>query len=245
LAIVGIDDPVIAEILPQISRPVITYGFSSGADVRAYDFVQEGITTQFKVHCSGRELKIRLNLPGKHNALNALAALAVAHECEVKHDLICQALQHFKGVRRRFDIRGEMANPKVLVIDDYGHHPREIKVTLEAIRAAWPKRRLVLVFQPHRYSRTRDLFNDFAAVLANGDVLLIMEIYAAGESSISGISSHILAQTIKERGHPGPYVCADAEQVLATLPQILRDDDILLLQGAGNIGSISQQLIFS
>jgi len=243
LVIVCIDDPVIKEILPQIARSVITYGFDKSADIRALEFVQSGITSIFKVQTKDTELNITLNLPGRHNALNALAAIAVGIECKIKPNLIAKSLQHFKGVGRRFDIRGELAAPNVLVIDDYGHHPREIQVTLEAIKAAWPKRRLVLAFQPHRYTRTQALFDDFVKILATADELLLLEIYPASETPIPGISSHALAERIKQLGKITTSVAKDIDQLLKFLKNVLHDNDILLLQGAGNIGSVSQKLI--
>lgn len=243
LAIVCIDDPVIKEILPQIARPMVTYGFDENADIRASEFAQHGITSIFKVQTKDTELNINLNLPGRHNALNTLAAIAVGIECKIKPNLIAKSLQHFKGVGRRFDIRGELATPNVLVIDDYGHHPREIQVTLEAVKAAWPDRRLVLAFQPHRYTRTQALFDDFVKVLSAADVLLLLEIYPASEAPIPGISSHALADKIRDQRKINPIIAESVDQLLAILPQILHDDDILLLQGAGNIGTVSQRLI--
>lgn len=242
LAIICTDDPIIKEIVPQISRPIVTYGFDESADIKGLAFMQHGIISQFKVQTNQTELNINLNLPGKHNALNALAAIAVGIECKIKPDLIGKSLQHFKGVGRRFDIRGELTTPRVLVIDDYGHHPREIQVTLEAVKAAWPNRRLVLVFQPHRYTRTQALFDDFVKVLLLADELLLLEIYSASETPIPEISSYNLANKIKKFGK-NPIVSKDINQLFNILPNILRDNDILLLQGAGNIGNVSQRLM--
>jgi len=242
VAIVCIDDPVVQELLPRISRSIITYGFDEKAHVRAYDFKQEGITSIFKIKFHGKEHEITLNLPGKHNVLNALAAIAVGNECKVKMDLINGALRHFKGVGRRFDIRGELESPKVLVIDDYGHHPREIDVTLEAIRTAWPDRRLVMAFQPHRYTRTQALFEEFSHVLSKVDVLLLMDIYPASEDPIDGINSESLSKNIEKHGKIKPIQVKNIENLLKELPNVLQENDVLLLQGAGNIGSISQKL---
>lgn len=251
LAVVAIDDPIIQEILPQISRPVITYGFSDKADVQAYDFKQQGFSCDFKIHWkqqkSDLDLEIHLNLPGRHNALNALAATIITTECcHVDKSAVCSALTKFGGVGRRMQLYGEISLPQnkgqVLLIDDYGHHPREISVTLEALRAAWPERRLVLAFQPHRYTRIQALFEDFTAVLSNADLLLLMEIYAASETPIPGIDSRALARNIRQRGKIEPLFAANNEELLNLLSNVLRDGDLLLIQGAGNIGAMAPKL---
>ena len=250
LATVCIDDPVIKEILPEISRPIITYGFSEEADVQVYDFKQNGFGCDFKIrwkpHVSEiSETSIHLNLPGKHNALNAVAAAIIAAECcQVDMETICSALAQFAGVGRRMQRHGELSMPqgKTMLLDDYGHHPREIRVTIEALREAWPERRLVLAFQPHRYSRTKDLFEDFTSVLSGVDVLLLMEIYAASETPIAGIDSCALIRNIKQRGKIEPIFVADTDELINLLPSVLRHDDILLIQGAGNIGTLASKL---
>lgn len=247
LAIVCIDNPIVAEILPKISRPTITYGFSEYADIQAYDFKQQGFCCTYKVarKQQNSELNIHLNLPGKHNVLNALAAIAVATECcNIDDNTIISALQKFPGVGRRMQCYGELLMPQgeVFLIDDYGHHPQEILVTLQALRAAWPNRRLVLAFQPHRYSRTQALFEEFSAVLSEVDVLLLMEIYAAGETPIVGIDSRKLAQNIRQRGKVEPIFILDNDALYKILATILRKEDVLLTQGAGNIGSVAPQL---
>ena len=246
LAIVCIDNPVVREILPQISRPVITYGFSEDADVCAYGFKQQGFGCDFKVRWAQKDfgLDVHLNLPGEHNVLNALAAITVAVSCDVDDSAITTALKQFTGVGRRMQRYGEISMPqgKVLLIDDYGHHPHEIRVTLQALRAAWPQRRLVLAFQPHRYTRTQALFEDFTSVLSEADVLLLMEVYAASEAPIVGVDGRILARNIRQRGKVEPIFVVDNDELCAVLPTILKQDDVLLIQGAGNIGAMAPRL---
>ena len=251
LAVLCIDDPTIRELIPKISRPIITYGFSTDADVMIQDFRQIGFGCELRTNLgySGQQLSLQLNLPGKHNSLNAVAAAIIAKECcHVTMDDIVNALQKFSGVGRRMQHYGEMvllgSKKKVTIIDDYGHHPREIMVTMEALRAALPNRRLVLAFQPHRYSRTKDLFDEFAAALSLADQLLLMEIYAASELSTTAINSMALIDKIcsLKITNSKPIYVTDNDQLLAKLPAILEDGDILLLQGAGNISLIAPQL---
>lgn len=247
LAVVCIDDMVIQEILPDISRPVITYGVSENANVRMFDFVQDGFASSFKIDWpqNNLQMEIKLNLPGKHNALNALAAIIVAVECcGVSEEIINAALSKFEGVGRRVQRHGELPMPsgKVLLIDDYGHHPKEVDVTLKALREVYPDRRLVLAFQPHRYSRTKELFEDFASALSEPDELLLMEIYPAGEEPIVGIDSRSLIRNIRQRGKVEPVFVSDIDDILNLLPNILRDGDVLLMQGAGTIGTLPGRL---
>lgn len=246
LAIVCIDNLVIRELLPQIARPTITYGFSPDADLQAYAFKQTGFTSCFKVKQKNSEviLDIHLNLPGDHNVLNALAAIAIAQACNVSDADINSALEQFNGVGRRLQRYGQLAMPagEVTLIDDYGHHPQEIKVTIKALRAAFPGRRLVLAFQPHRYTRTQALFEDFTAVLSEVDVLLLMNIYPASEAPIVGIDSRSLIRNIRQRGKIEPIFVTDNDDLYNALPSILKDTDILLIQGAGNIGSMAPRL---
>ncbi len=241
LAVVCLDDEVVREIVPSVSRPIVTYGFCEDADIRAIDFRQEGTKTYFTVLRQNKlDLKITLNLAGAHNVLNALSAIAVATELDISDSAIQQALLKFSGVGRRFQIHGDYktAYGQVLLIDDYGHHPREISVTLQAVRAAWPTRRLVMAFQPHRYTRTRDLFEDFARVLSDVDVLLLLDIYSAGEQPINGVDGRSLCRNIRQRGQVDPIFIERGGSVSATLKDVLKDGDILLMQGAGDIGSI-------
>ena len=246
LAVVCIDDDNVRELLPRISRQVTTYGFSDDADYRATDLEQNGMFTSFNVHRPGADtpLAVRMRMPGKHNVLNALAAIAVAEDEGVNSDAIISALEKFEGVGRRFQINGEVAieDGNVLLVDDYGHHPRELEVTLDAIRKGFPERRLVMVFQPHRYSRTRDLYEDFVRVLSDADVLLLMDVYPAGEKPIAGADGRALSGSIRQRGAVDPVFIGRDESLQAPLKSLLRPGDLLLTQGAGDIGGIAQDI---
>lgn len=250
LAILCTDDAEVVRLLPKITRPVITYGFNDDADVRAHDVSQQANRTSFKVSytdsTSGEQktLDISLNMPGEHNVLNALAAIAVAHEVGVDDKAIHSALENFQGIGRRFQIYGEYetANGKILHVDDYGHHPREVAATINAVRKGWPGNRLVVVFQPHRYTRTRDLFEDFSMVLSEVDVLVLLEVYAAGETPIAGADGRALARAIRTRGHVDPIFVENIEDVPQTLSGVLQDGDILLTLGAGNVGAAAAGL---
>lgn len=247
LAVMCIDDPVVRELLPQISKPMLTYGFASeDADVRGLDLTQKGAHTLFRVQRKGHdnELAITLNMPGAHNALNALAAIAVATELGVSDAAIQNGLASFEGIGRRFQVYGEIQTTagSVLLVDDYGHHPREVAATLEAARKAWPDRRLVLAFQPHRFSRTRDLFEDFVKVLSEVDVLLLLEVFAAGEQAEVDADGRALCRAIRVRGQLDPVFVEEVEELPATLQGVLRDGDVLLTLGAGSIGAASAQL---
>jgi UDP-N-acetylmuramate--alanine ligase len=246
LAVLCLDDPQVANILAEVTRPVITYGIDSDADVRASDVRQQELQTHFQVRRPGhkRPLSITLNLPGRHNVLNALAAIAVATELGVADEAIQRALSEFQGIGRRFQVAGEipLTAGKVLLIDDYAHHPREIAPTLAAVRAGWPDRRLVVVFQPHRYSRTHDLFDDFIQVLSGVDVLVLCEVYAAGESPVSGADGRSLSRGIRARGHVDPVFVERLEMLPDVLDDILHDGDVLLTLGAGDIGAVAAQL---
>ena len=242
-----LDDPEVCSILDAVTRPVITYGIESGADVRAVDVEQQGMQTHFTVLRKGHEnaLSITLNLPGRHNVLNALAAIAVATELGGSDDSIRKALAGFQGIGRRFQVAGEISTAagSVLLIDDYAHHPREIAPTLAAVRAGWPERRLVVVFQPHRYSRTHDLLDDFIQVLSGADVLVLGEVYAAGEPPVTGADGRALARGIRARGHVDPVFVEDLAELPAVLNDLLRDGDVLLTLGAGDIGAASARLM--
>lgn len=247
LAILCLDDPGVQEILPDISKPVRTYGFSEKADIRAKGIVQKGFQTHFSVERKGAEqpLAVTLNLPGRHNVQNALAAISVATELAVSDEAIIKALAEFKGIGRRFQENGsiEVEGGEVLLIDDYGHHPTEVAATLEAVKNGWPERRLVLIFQPHRYTRTRDLFEDFVHVLSGSDVLLLLDIYSAGEEKISGADGRSLARAIRARGQVDPVFIEETSELVEVLPGLLQPDDILVTMGAGNVGQISIGLI--
>ena len=246
LAVLCVDDPGIREILPSVNKPIITYGLQEGADIRAVDIVRQGLSTRFKVRRSvcESELDITLNLPGTHNVLNALAVIGVATELGVSDESIQHALAVFKGIGRRFQINGEipLGDGIVTFVDDYGHHPREVAATLDAARQAFPGRRLVLVFQPHRYTRTRDLFEDFVAVLSKVDLLVLLDIYAAGEPPLAGVNGRSLSRAIRMRGLVDPIFLPKAEELSDTLSKIINPGDVVLTSGAGNIGAIAAEL---
>ncbi len=245
LAVMCIDDPVVRELLPRVGRPMVTYGFAEDADVRLVNYTQTGQQGHFTVLRNDKPaLNITLNIPGRHNALNATAAIAVATEEGVSDDAIMRALIEFEGTGRRFDHLGEFetGNGNVMLVDDYGHHPSEVDVTIQAARAGWPDKRLVMIFQPHRYSRTRDLYDDFANVLEHVDVLVMLDVYAAGETPIAGADSRSLCRTIRSRAKIDPIFVPQAENLPAILANIIQNDDLVLTQGAGDVGKIARQL---
>ncbi len=247
VAIICIDDSVLKEIMPRIARHVVTYGFEDSADIHAYGFSQKGPQCFFKVRRIGhkKDLTVCLNMPGTHNVLNALAAIAIATELNVDNEHICDALKNFSGVGRRFQQLGDyhLSKGKALFLDDYGHHPSEIAATVKAARACWPNKRLVMLFQPHRYSRTRDLFEDFVKVLSEVDALLLLDIYSAGQDPIPGITSKVLCERIKQAGVINPVYVADKSQLVAQLDQVLQDGDVLMAQGAGSVSKIVADLL--
>ncbi|MFN2308160.1 MAG: UDP-N-acetylmuramate--L-alanine ligase [Gammaproteobacteria bacterium] len=248
LAVLCLDDAGVREILPQVTRPVRTYALEpdGGADLWVSGLHQQGVQMHFAAHRKGQAeaLSITLNLPGRHNVLNALAAIAVAGELGVADAAIQTALKNFAGIDRRFQMHGECATPagRVLLIDDYGHHPRELAAVIDAIRNGWPGRRLVLAFQPHRYTRTRDLFEDFTQVLSEVDVLVLAEVYAAGESPIAGADGRALARAVRLRGQVDPVFVSTAGELPEVLPGVLAEGDVLLLAGAGDIGVVAAEL---
>jgi UDP-N-acetylmuramate--alanine ligase len=248
LAVVCSDDAGVQTIRDRISRPLITYGFGEDAQYRAVDVTQHGPTMRFCIESErdgGRSASIELNLAGRHNVLNALAAVAVARELEVEMDAIGRALAGFGGIGRRFQILGErnIGGHRVLLVDDYGHHPREIEATVDAARESWPERRLVVAFQLHRYTRTRDLFEDFAQVLSDLDVLVLLDVYAAGETPIAGADGRALARAVRNRGRVDPVFVAGPEGLPKALEGVLHDGDVLLLLGAGSIGAVAARLV--
>ena len=247
LAVLCIDDPVIEEILPRISRPVLTYGFSDKADYRISDFSQHKQYTRFEVDRPDglKPLTINLGIPGRHNALNATAAIVVASDEGIADEAICNGLSKFQGVGRRFDCQGTFPlhdGGTVMLIDDYGHHPTEVAATIAALRAGWPQARLVMIYQPHRYTRTKDLYDDFVKVLSDVDVLLMLEVYAAGEPAIPGADSRSLCRSIRQRGRLDPVFVQSEEDVRDVLKNLLRDGDIVITQGAGSVGALSRTL---
>ncbi len=247
LAIVCIDDPVVREILGDIARPILTYGESEDADVRISAIRAQGARTRFTVVLPNQKqpLDIDLNMPGKHNVLNATAAIGIAWELGVNFDAIQVSLAEFSGIGRRFEISENIrvGAGKVMHIDDYGHHPNEIRATFEAIRDAWPDKRLSVVFQPHRYTRTRDLFEDFGQVLSEADHLVLTEVYAAGENSIKDADGRALARSIRLRGKIDPVFVEDLDSLHEVVDGLLQDGDIFLTLGAGSIGAWSAKFL--
>jgi UDP-N-acetylmuramate--alanine ligase len=246
LAIVCLDDSGAAALLERIARPVLTYGFGEHADLRADHFRQLGRVSSFTVTRPGSAppLAVELNLAGRHNALNALAAIAIAQELEVPDEALLRALATFGGIDRRMQELGELAagEGSALLVDDYGHHPTELECTLEAIHEAWPGRRVVVAFQPHRYSRTRDLMDDFARVLSATDALLLCEVYAAGEAPVLNADGRALARAIRSRGKVEPVFVEGVEDLPEALAGVLRDGDLLVTFGAGSIGGVAARL---
>ena len=245
VAVVCIDDPVNRELLPSFSRPTITYGFAEDADFCIRDFRVEGMQSFFYVRCPDCELlDVRLNIPGRHNALNATAAIAVGLDEGVDSQDILRGLAGFRGVGRRFQVYGDypVAGGVATLIDDYGHHPTELRATIQAARLSHPGRRLVMIFQPHRYSRTKDLYDDFVEVLCEVDVLILLEIYSAGEAVIVGVDSRSLGASIRLRGIVDPVYAKSVDQVPDILKKIIRPGDVVITQGAGNVGMLAEIL---
>lgn len=245
LAVVCIEDHEVRRILPSIQRPTLTYGFREGAHYRALNWNQQGLLSTFEVQRPAPHgpLHIQFKWPGRHNVLNALAAIAIATELGVEDQAIMNGLFQFAGVGRRFQILGErhFTNGNALIVDDYGHHPREIKATIDAFRAVWPDKRLIHVFQPHRYTRTRDLFNAFIDVLRLSDHLFLFDIYSAGEPVIPGISTEILCEEINANGPKA--VIVNEQNLEEYLNQIIVEGDVVLAQGAGTISQTINNLI--
>ena len=244
-AVMCVDDPVVRELIPQVSRQVITYGFSEDADIRIENYVQEGQQGKFTVVREGKaNLDITLNIPGRHNALNASAAIAVATEDDISDEAILKAMAGTEGTGRRFDHLGEYetGNGVAMLVDDYGHHPTEVDVTIQAARSGWADKRLVMIFQPHRYSRTRDLYDDFANVLEQVDVLILLDVYSAGEKPIAGADGRSLSRTIRGRGKVDPIFVADINTLPSVLANVIQGGDLVLTQGAGDVGRVAKQL---
>ena len=246
LAVLCVDDAEVRGILDRVGRPVTTYGLSAAADVRAVDIERKGLQTGYTVLRKGgaAPLTVTVNLPGTHNVLNSLAAIAVASELGMADAAIQSGLARFQGVDRRLQFVGELATGtgKAVLIDDYGHHPTEIRATLEAVRQAYPGRRVVLAFQPHRYTRTRDLLDDFAAVLATADVLLVSEVYAAGEAPIAGADGRAICRAVRSRGQAEPVFLSRIEDLPDALRGLLHADDVVLAMGAGNVSAVAHDL---
>jgi UDP-N-acetylmuramate--alanine ligase len=245
-AVLCLDDEFVAEMLPSVTRAVVTYGLSGEADIRGSDISQQGRMMHFNVHLpnDSQVIPVSLNLPGEHNVRNALGAIAIAWELGVDIATVTGSLSGFKGIGRRFAEVGrfDIAGREVTVIEDYGHHPSELAATMSAARNGWPERRIVTVFQPHRFSRTNDLFDEFSQVLADSDVLVLTDIYAAGEKPIDGIDSGALCQSVRARGRVNPVLISNVSDLPSELPLMLEDGDLVLLLGAGNIGQIAQEI---
>jgi UDP-N-acetylmuramate--alanine ligase len=245
LAVLCSDDPEVRSLLPQVGRPMIRYGLGDEADLRAVGLERLGARTRFDVLREGREpLRVTLNLAGLHNVRNALAAIAVATELEVADSSIQRALESFEGIGRRFESLGEVqtAAGRVTIVDDYGHHPTEIEATLEAARQAWPGRRLVLAFQPHRYTRTHDLIDDFGRVLSGADALVVTEVYAAGEEPIANADGRAICRAVRGRGRIEPVFVEQVSELAGALAGLIEDGDVILTMGAGSIGGIAHEL---
>tara|TARA_Y100001936_G_scaffold209202_2_gene215203 strand:+ start:18267 stop:19685 length:1419 start_codon:yes stop_codon:yes gene_type:complete len=251
LAILCVDDPNIREIIPTITKPILTYGLSEGAKIRAVNIShckgKMDFTAVIEINDTVRKLDIRLNLPGIHNVLNALAAIAVGNELGISDRSIIHALNMFKGVERRFQRYGEIQisgiNGSFTLVDDYGHHPVEIAATINAARGAFPGRRLIVVFQPHRYTRTRDLFEDLVKILSKADVLLLTEIYSAGEAPIIAADGKSLVRAIRIQGRIEPIFIETVEELPTAIFNVVKHKDVVLVMGAGSISIVSKDLM--
>jgi UDP-N-acetylmuramate--alanine ligase len=246
LAVLCLDDPHVRSILARVGRPVVTYALASEADVRAVNIRRDGLQTHFDVLRPGKEapLPVTVNLPGTHNVLNSLAAIAVATELNVDDGAIQRALANFQGIDRRLQHVGDVETGagRITIVDDYGHHPTEVAATLEALRQGYPNRRLVLAFQPHRYTRTHDLIDDFAKVLSSADVLLVTEVYAAGEAPITGADGRAICRAVRGRGQVEPIFVEKVEELASALKDVIDKDDLVVTMGAGNINAVSHGL---
>jgi len=245
VAVLCVDDAEVDELAQATARRTLTYAIERDADVRASDLRQDGARMHFALHLpDSAALPVTLNLPGRHNVQNALAAAAVGWQLGVDPAAIAHALGAFQGVGRRFQIRGELALDEgtALLVDDYGHHPRELAAVFAAARSGWPDKRLVVAFQPHRYTRTRDLLDDFANVLADVDVLVLTDVYPAGEAPIANADGRALARAVRARGKADPIFVEHPRDLSHALPALLADGDLLLLMGAGDIGAAANEI---
>jgi len=246
VAVVCVDDPHLAEILPSITKPIVTYGTAENAALRATDIANHGGHMRFVARAKGApDLRVRLNLAGEHNVLNALAAIAIGREAGVGDPAIAKALAEFRGVGRRFQRYGEVTvegGGAYTLIDDYGHHPTEMAATIAAARGSFPGRRLVLAFQPHRYTRTRDLFEDFVQVLSTADVLLLTDVYPAGEPPIVAADGRALARAVRVAGKVEPVFVEGPAELPDALRALVRDGDVVVTMGAGSVGQVPGML---
>ncbi len=246
LAVLCGEDSVVRDIIPEVARPILTYGFSEHCDYRAVNIRQFPFYSEFDVLRPHHEtpLSVRLNIPGIHNVLNATAVIAVASDEGIADHAIQQGLANFQGVGRRFQVYGNFSvgDGSAMLVDDYGHHPREVAAVIRAVRDGWPDRRLVMVYQPHRYTRTRDLYEDFVEVLSSVDALVLLEVYSAGEEQIPGADSRHLCRSIRTRGVIDPIFVETVDAVPDVIKDIVRAGDIVITQGAGNVGGLSPEL---
>jgi len=246
LAVLCLDDAHVRSIVQSVGRPIVSYGLSSeDADVRAVNISRNGLQTNFDVlRASGKPLNVTVNLPGTHNVLNSLAAIVVASEIGIEDAAIQRALASFQGIDRRLQHIADVktAAGRVTIIDDYGHHPTEVAATLEALRQGYPDRRIVLAFQPHRYTRTRDLIDDFSKALSKADALLVTEVYAAGETPIPGADGRAICRAVRGRGNVEPIFIDKVESLAESLADVIRDGDVIVTMGAGHISAMSHEL---
>jgi UDP-N-acetylmuramate--alanine ligase len=242
LAILCLDDPNLPSLIPKLKKRYRTYGLTAQADIQARDINQKGLSTQDRLYNAGKDWgEIRFKLPGLHNVYNSLAAIAVGFELEVPFNRIQEAFDNLEGVQRRFQVRGEYCG--AIVMDDYGHHPTEIRATLNAVRGCWPDHRIVVVFQPHRFSRTKALFDEFTTSFYQADCLLLLPIYAASEDPIEGINSEYLMEGIKEKGHREVRLFSNPAEVISSLQEMLKAGDVLVTLGAGDVWKIGQEIV--
>jgi UDP-N-acetylmuramate--alanine ligase len=245
LAVLGVDDAEVRSIVSEVGRPVLSCGLDASADVRGVNVAPAGLKTRFDVvRARGKQLSVTLNLPGTHNVRNALAAIAVATELGIEDAAVRRALEGFQGVDRRLQHIGDAdtAVGRLTVIDDYGHHPTEVAATLEAVRQGYPGKRVVLAFQPHRYTRTRDLIDDFGKVLGLADVLLVTEVYAAGETPIAGADGRAICRAVRSRGQLEPLFVEKVEELPAALRGLVKGGDVIVAMGAGSISAVAHRL---
>jgi len=241
-AILCLDNEEIQKIIPRLKKKYLTYGMTSQADLKAKDIEKKEFGVNFEVILHKQSLgKITVGLPGDHNVLNALAAIAVGLEFDLETHIITEGLKNLGGLERRFQIKGEKG--QITVLDDYGHHPTEIMTTLKTVKECWPERRLITVFQPHRYSRTKDLYDRFVISFNEADILIITSIYPAGETAISGVTAEWLAQGIKEHGHKEVILCQEQDEMLPVLKSLVKTGDIVITLGAGNIYQVGEALL--
>jgi UDP-N-acetylmuramate--alanine ligase len=237
-----LDDPNVAALLPQIHKRMITYGLTEQADIYATDIVSRGCESEFTVRRGDETLgRVTLSIPGRHTIYNSLAAIGVGLELEIDFSIIAEALASFAGVQRRLEMKGESAG--ITVIDDYGHHPTEIRATLDAVRDGWPDKRLIVVFQPHRYSRTMALFDDFKTAFHRADILILTDIYAASEPPIEGVTSETLVDGVKQHGQREVYLISDVNNLPGELKKMAVPGDLVLTLGAGNIVRAGEELL--